>query len=346
MTRDDLREALTHPNVQAFLHVIREGETDQTEHAYRKLVGDGTGIYSITDLSDHPNTSVFIRRLNVNSSAAGAYQFLSRTWSRLVDQYGFEDFGPQCQDEGAVALIAGRQALQDLYRGDFATALDKCSWEWASLPPNRYGQGAMTAEHVYDVYQKWGGSFLPVEQEKSMPFPALALAALPSLIESIPALTRLFGKGEQSEKNAQTAEKVIDIVKNATGTKSIEEAITKVTTDPQAKQAANEAVQSAFYSLTEAGGGGIEGAREYNVKAAAVPVWHQPAFLISLLLLLFPMLLMIDVFFVHPPLYSGELRTQIVTGVLVVIGMIGGFWLGSSFTTSTTRGVGARPPTN
>ncbi len=357
MTRDDLRAALKNRNVVAFLHVIREGETDQTDNAYYKMVGDSPGVYSLSDLSDHPRRTVWIQRLNVSSSAAGAYQFLTRTWDGLVKQYGFPDFSPQCQDEAAVALIAGRKALNAIIEGNLADALDRCSWEWASLPPNRYGQGAMTAERVYDVYDKWGGDFQPaveepltaplqLAQEDNMPFPALALAALPALIESIPALTRLFGKGEQSEQNAQTAEKVIEIVKSATGTTSIEAALTKVTTEPTARQAANDAVQSAFYTLSEAGGGGLEGARDYNLKAAqaGVVIWNQPAFIISLLLLLFPLLLVIDVFFVHPTLYTGELRTQIITGVLVVIGMIGGFWLGSSFTTSTTRGVGARPP--
>ncbi len=44
-----------------------------------------------------------------------------------------------------------------------------------------------------------------------------------------------------------------------------------------------------------------------------------------------PFALLFDVFFRHPESYTGELRTQIVTGVLMVIGMVGGFWLGSSF---------------
>jgi muramidase (phage lysozyme) len=329
VTRDDLRAALKNRNVAAFLRTIREGESSQDDSAYTVMYGG----QHFTSFADHP------RRLNaangITSSAAGAYQFLSKTWDGLVRQYGFEDFSPQSQDEAAVALVQGRRALEDLYRGDLATALDKCSWEWASLPPNRYGQGAMTAERVYATYDKWGGSCLPVEEEKSMPFPALALAALPTLIESIPALTRLFGKGQQSEKNAQTAEKVIEIVKTATGAVSIEDAITKVTTDPAAKVAANEAVQTAFYSLTEAGGGGIEGAREYGLKAAEVPMLKQPAFVISMVLMLLPIMLLTDVLFVHPGNYTGELRTQIVTGILVVVSIVGSFWLGSSMSSRT-----------
>jgi hypothetical protein len=38
----------------------------------------------------------------------------------------------------------------------------------------------------------------------------------------------------------------------------------------------------------------------------------------------------VDVFFVHPSAYDGNLRTQIVTGLLAVILMVGGYWLGTS----------------
>lgn len=180
----------------------------------------------------------------------------------------------------------------------------------------------------------------------AMPLPALALAALPMLIENIPALIRVFGKGERSKENAQTAEKVVEIVKTATNSDSIEEAIGKVTNDPAARQAADTAVQAAFYTLTEAGGGGIEGAREFNVAVAETgqPFWRMPAFWITLALL--PLLYgtVFVVLTTAGEVFSGELRAAIASSVVTgVLGAVVGFWLGSSFTTSRSRGLGATP---
>ena len=41
MTLTDLRRALGHPNVAAFLRVIRAGESSQTDDAYRMMFGGG-----------------------------------------------------------------------------------------------------------------------------------------------------------------------------------------------------------------------------------------------------------------------------------------------------------------
>jgi muramidase (phage lysozyme) len=159
-SRADLRQALHHPNVRALLRVIREGESDQTPDAYRKLVGDPPGVYSLTDLADHPRRVVHIDRLGILSSAAGAYQFLTRTWDELVQQYGFENFGPMCQDEAAIALFVRRKALDAAIGGALALWLDKCSYEWASLPPGRYGQGELTIDRVVAVYTQYGGKWI------------------------------------------------------------------------------------------------------------------------------------------------------------------------------------------
>lgn len=156
-TREDLQHALSNNNVRAFLRVIREGETDQTGNAYRKLVGDKPGVYSLKDLSKHPHRIVWIGYLNVASSAAGAYQFLSGTWDEMVKKYGFENFEPACQDEAAVGLIARRKSLSAIMSGDLQTTLDNCSYEWASLPPGRYGQPTISLDEAFEVYKKWGG---------------------------------------------------------------------------------------------------------------------------------------------------------------------------------------------
>lgn len=158
-TRADLQVALTNKNVQALLRVIREGESDQTSQAYYKLVGDGPGIYSLHDLTDHPRrvVSLPIKGQQHFSTAAGAYQFLLRTWDEMVALYGFEDFSPQCQDEAAIGLFVRRNALDAAIAGALALWLDKCSYEWASLPPGRYGQNEISIADVVRVYTEYGG---------------------------------------------------------------------------------------------------------------------------------------------------------------------------------------------
>lgn len=155
MTRDELRVCLDDRNVRAFLRTIRAGEGTSDTDGYRRMFG-GSLFDSFTD---HPRQlhTCQTRHGPLTSSAAGAYQFLSRTWSALVDQYGFPDFSPMCQDEAAVALIDGRGALQDVIGGRFSEALRKCRKEWASLPNAGYGQPERTFAQALEVYASNGG---------------------------------------------------------------------------------------------------------------------------------------------------------------------------------------------
>ena len=101
MNLEDFAAALQNQNLQAFLHVIRAGEGTSDADGYRRCFG-GELFDAFTD---HPRR--LITKGRYTSTAAGAYQFLSRTWDGLVRQYGFADFSPAAQDLGAVALIAG-----------------------------------------------------------------------------------------------------------------------------------------------------------------------------------------------------------------------------------------------
>ena len=170
--------------------------------------------------------------------------------------------------------------------------------------------------------------------ETTMPLPAILAAVLPSIISAIPQLGKLFGSGsEVAERNVKAAEIAIGIVKDATGARNAQEAAEVIATDPAMAQVARQAVEARWYELTESGGGGIEGARKFNTANMALGVngLRSPAFIISLVLMVFPLLLAVDLFFVHPDQYQSELRTQIVTGLLLTISMVGAFWLGSSF---------------
>ena len=178
----------------------------------------------------------------------------------------------------------------------------------------------------------------PTPELKTMPLPAILGALLPTLIESVPKLGKLFGSGsEVAERNVKAAELAMQIAQDALGARNAQEAVEIAKADPAAAAKAAEAIEARWLELTEAGGDGIAGARRENRAYAdkdGPRFWLNPAFWISLLLLAMPIMLLVDVFFIHPESYVGEIRTQIVTGVLLVIGMVGGYWIGTSFSSA------------
>jgi muramidase (phage lysozyme) len=153
LTRDDLLQALSNPNVKAFLAVIRSGESSHDDSAYTELFG---GEHFTAPPWEHPQESVTVGSLT--SSAAGAYQFLSKTWDDISHKYGFEDFSPANQDQAAVALIARRGALEDVKAGRLDAAIRKCAREWASLPYSPYGQPTISIAEASTTFEQFGGS--------------------------------------------------------------------------------------------------------------------------------------------------------------------------------------------
>jgi len=91
------------------------------------------------------------------SSAAGRYQFLSKTWSGL----GYASFSPKNQDLGALRLIANRGVTLPTSRAltatEFSNAMRKMSGEWASLPFSPYGQPTKSLSSVRGKYCKLAG---------------------------------------------------------------------------------------------------------------------------------------------------------------------------------------------
>jgi muramidase (phage lysozyme) len=152
LTRTDLQAALDNRNVRAFLAMLRYGEGTADDMGYYRIVGGGNAVI----LDDHPRVLV---RLNpkLKSTAAGAYQILSRTWDGMQHKYGWADFSEESQDECAVALIAGRRALGDVIAGRIKTAIRKCNREWASLPGSPYGQRTETLADALKYYGQHGG---------------------------------------------------------------------------------------------------------------------------------------------------------------------------------------------
>lgn len=170
----------------------------------------------------------------------------------------------------------------------------------------------------------------PIERKDTMsPF---LVAALPALVDAIPGLIRTFGKGEVTERNAKAAEAVLEVVQTATGTTNAQSAVEAVKADPAARTAATEALyKEGWFEVTEAGGGGLEGAREF-AKDAGEQFWKMGVFWITVLLL---PLLYGTVYLVltgSTEQFSGELRAAIASSVVTgVLGGIIGFWLGLKF---------------
>ena len=147
--QDELRALASHPNIRKLLDVIAWAEGAD----YDTLVGGG----KFSDFSRHPQKAVHIKRLGTNSTAAGRYQFMNRTWNGepgknngLRHQYGFTDFSPETQDMAAVALIKRRGALEDALRGDWQAVVDNrgMNLEWASFPQDAHKQGGKSRSRM------------------------------------------------------------------------------------------------------------------------------------------------------------------------------------------------------
>jgi muramidase (phage lysozyme) len=147
-------DALENPNVRAMLALIRKGEGTADAAGYSRLVGGG----EFASFAGHPRIHVYIRRLNIWSTAAGAYQIRLPTWEEVRRTAALRDFSPRSQDLAAVQLIRGRGVLSAVMDGQLDAALEKLSYEWASLPPYRYaGQGTLTLANAKAFFVAAGG---------------------------------------------------------------------------------------------------------------------------------------------------------------------------------------------
>jgi lysozyme len=180
---------------------------------------------------------------------------------------------------------------------------------------------------------------LPTEKDKPM-LPVLS-ALLPTIVGMIPTLAKVFTDGTSvTDRNVVVAQQVGDILVQATQSTNLQDAVEQMQKDPEKLQAATAAVQAQFYELIEAGGGGIAGAREFASKPIG-SIWQNPALLVTAALL---PLLYVTIWYVfqNNEGFSNEVRAAIASSVVTgVLGSVVGFWLGSSFTVSKSRGLGA-----
>ncbi|MGE0404500.1 MAG: SH3 domain-containing protein [Kofleriaceae bacterium] len=110
--------------------------------------------------SSHPNQC--IRFGGTCSTAAGRYQFLTNTWRSVANARNLTSFEPENQERGAAYLISTTRRVsvpQDrpMTAAEFSNAMSKLSYEWASLPPGRYGQPSKTSSQMRSMYCSLAG---------------------------------------------------------------------------------------------------------------------------------------------------------------------------------------------
>jgi muramidase (phage lysozyme) len=149
------KESVKEPNVKAFLQMIRHAEGTAGPNGYRMMY---TGKL-FDSFADHPRivNCATSNGTRLCSSAAGAYQFLTRTWNVLQSRLGLPDFSPESQDIAAVELIREQKALDDVIAGRFDVAVNKVKNIWASMPGAGYGQPEKKLADLRTVYVNNGG---------------------------------------------------------------------------------------------------------------------------------------------------------------------------------------------
>ena len=337
-----LAEALRNHNVQAFLRMLRHGEGTTALDGYRTMFG---GQLFENGYMDHPrkaNTYTLRSGKAITSTAAGAYQFLSKTWDGLVRQYGFKDFSPVNQDLAAVALIKGRGALDDVIAGRFNVAVGKCAREWASLPGSPYGQPTVTLDKARELYEAAGGKYdamnAPIQKDGGTPVSPFLFQAGAALLSAVPKLVSLFGSGSEiSERNAKAVELAVDVAKTAIGATNEQELVERIANDPIAAEQVKAAIESNWFQLTEVGGG-VQEARKADAVFVATgknPL-SSPSLLIALALLPLVYAIVGAVVGLWGEAFSDDVRSAIANGVIgLILGGLIGYYYGQ--TTSNNR---------
>lgn len=154
-------------DVQAFLYMIRSCEhrfpTDVVNDDCYEIFYGGTRF---ADLSDHPVITGELapvplpehmcKAAGLNSpcysTAAGAYQMIRPTWTRLRDQLGLEDFSKDSQDRAAVELLRQNGIIAMIEAGEIEAAIKKAGKVWAGLPGNTYQQSPKQLKYALDRF--------------------------------------------------------------------------------------------------------------------------------------------------------------------------------------------------
>lgn len=347
MTPDELRQTCADAlaasrNLRAFLAVVRAGEGTSDPDGYRRHYGGS----HFDGWADHPRKVITAGRWT--SSAAGAYQFLSRTWEECARALGLTDFSPRSQDLAAVYLIRRRGALPDAMAGRLEAAIAKCAPEWASLPGSPYGQPTRSLDQARQTYLEAGGALAgTTTPEADMPIPAIVAALLPTLASAIPDLAKLIKPdSESAQKNAAVAAKVFEVAKGAIDAVNEQAVVEAVQSDPQAMQRVRQAVQDRWFEiveLAEAGGGGIDGARKADaISREKGDLARSPSFWIAFALLPLVYLLVLSLIgLIGSATWSDDVRAGLAGSLMsAIVGGLVGYYYGQTTSRNRTPAAG------
>lgn len=137
-------------NQMAFLDMLSfsEGTFGKGDKGYDVLVGGEL----FAGYADHPRKSIYLKSLNIYSTAAGRYQILKRNFDAYKKILGLLDFSPASQDAIALKMIEERGVFKYIESGQTAAAINGCANIWASLPGAGYGQRENRLDNLINFY--------------------------------------------------------------------------------------------------------------------------------------------------------------------------------------------------
>jgi lysozyme len=225
--------------------------------------------------------------------------------------------------------------LAKLREKNFAAAADEFArWKFVGKQVN---QGLVNRREQERTQFLAGGipGGAPIEA-RTMPAPAVVALGAPivsalvsKLAEAVPAIYKVWKEGDVSDRNVAIATKLLDMAKTVTGDVAPNEqaAVEAISTDVLARARFEEEMAREWFTLAEKS---VQSARQFNIELANnnTPVWSMAAFWISVMLMI-PLYAVVFIVLLNPD-YDKDLRLQVITAVLGVIMLVGGFWLGSS----------------
>lgn len=344
-------------NVAAFLRVIRERESSNDEIAWR-MRWTPRGVAYFDSFADHPRIDE-PRADGRTSSAAGAFQETRTTYDEYKDKIGADlvpDFSPESQTRIAIGIMAGRGILGHVVAGRFAEAVAVARSTWTSLPGASESSGSWTLDKAHAVYLAYGGQDAPQDRMQDVstgvtvpdsptPQPTQteptmgALMFLPMILQLVPQLIGLFGKGENATRNANAAQIVVDaFTKAVPGAVNAQDAITKAQADPAVAKAAAAAVLAdpVIVSMMAIGPTGIKEARDANLAlVSSADKWWKlvlnPVFLVTLITLPLVYIIVWQLVMFMYKVSADVIAQTIGTVIGLVLGGIMGFWMGQTY---------------
>jgi hypothetical protein len=122
------------------------------------------------------------------------------------------------------------------------------------------------------------------------------------------------------------------VAKKAIGAKNEQELIDSIKADPTVKATIQSSIADNWFSIVEVGGGIPAAAQRAVEMQKAGPIWNNPAFIITILLLIPVYMFFASVLNIIPGVSWDDNVRMLVAGVVsnILSGAMG-FWLGSSF---------------